>query len=277
MTGEELQRKFGSKYINEKEKALELIAFKRIAKNLSKIVSEYEEAHGGDISTDIALRFFIEDGYVGTNSNTFHKPAVFINDAVFEKYISKRKGKGKPIFFTAGGTGAGKTSSLKFIDRRKMAFSYDSNLAVLEKAITKIDAAKAAGYEIFIAYVHRPMIDAFENGVIKRALSFLNDNEPPRTIPIPAHIKTHVECPKVGLQIYKHYAQYANIDFQVFNNSLEEGKATIVPISFLETQIYNLEDRESLTQQLHDIADKKFKNSEISEKIYQSLINQEKE
>ncbi len=53
----------------------------------------------------------------------------------------------------------------------------------------------------------------------------------------------------------------------------EEGKATIVPISFLETQIYTLEARESLTQQLYDIADKKFKSSEISEKIYQSIIN----
>lgn len=270
---EALQKQFGSKYIQESEKAVELLAFEKILKNQAKLIEKYEELYYGDISTDIALRFFIPDGYEGTNSNVFHKPSVFLNNLIFERYISNKKGIGKVVFFTAGGTGAGKTSSLKALDRSEVAFSYDSNLAVFDTAVKKIDAVLEAGYEVFVAYVHRPAVNAFAEGVVKRALSFLDDGEPPRTVPIPAHVKTHVQCPLVALQIYEHYSGHPKLNLVVYDNSYKEGEAAVVSIPFLEGQLYTKEAQELLTQKLYAIADEKFKKNEISDKIYKSFID----
>ncbi len=269
----ELQKQFGSKYIKESEKAIELLAFEKILRGQANLIEKYEELYGGDISTDIALRFFIEDGYEGTNSNVFHKPAVFLNNSVFERYISNKKGKGKVVLFTAGGTGAGKTSSLKALDRSGVAFSYDSNSSVFDTAVKKINAVLDAEYEVFVAYVHRPATNAFSEGVITRAISFLYDGEPPRTVPIPAHIKTHVQCPLVALKIYEYYKGHPKFNLVVYDNSYKEGEAAVVPIHFLESRLYTEEAQELLTQKLYGIVDEKFKKNEISDKIYKSFID----
>jgi len=80
------------------------------------------------------------------------------------------------VLFTAGASGAGKTTALKSIQSLKNTAEnshivFDGTLAKYDSAVSKIDQVLESGKQVAVAFVDREPVDAFENGVLPRAVS----------------------------------------------------------------------------------------------------------
>lgn len=136
----------------------EALNIPRVAKSLG----------GRMLSTDIARELSEDYRKDRSLSGAVNEPASWFIKQLYEQRV-KEAPPGETVIFTAGGTGAGKTTSLSHPDLRPLINSallvYDTNMRSLSSAIDKIEKALAAGNDVAIVYVHRDVVDALVHGV----------------------------------------------------------------------------------------------------------------
>ena len=270
-TGTQLQEELGDKALSDDFKAIEGRAFDLIAKNKDKLIKEYIDKFGKIVNTDKASELFPEYVEDRTRRIAVHEPAGVIKRAIFDKYLTENKGQGNNIVrFTAGGTGAGKTSAIDNMPALNAMYKnspivVDTNLANIKSAVRDIEKALDAGYFVDIDYTLRDPIDAFVNGALPRAM------KTGRVVPVEVHVDTHLGSRKVILELLEKYKEVPQIKIRLVNNNFGKNKARIVAkgkptIDILKKEVYN---KEELIKQLNVNLKEEFNKGTISKTVFE--------
>jgi broad specificity phosphatase PhoE len=235
--------------------------------NYEEARAKYLKKFGNVINTDNA-RELSPDYEANRNelSSAVHEPASAFVKRVYADLL-KQKPESGIVLFTAGGTGAGKTSAIENSDAvNKLShdadITYDSNMNGATSAVNKIDQALASGRKAVIAYTYRDPIDAFENGVIPRMKRI------GRSVPIEEHINTHKGSLEAIPQLAEYYKDNPNVEFINIDNSKGRGKAEVVSFGDIEKKAYFGND---VKDKLYESADQKLAAGDITQSEHNGL------
>lgn len=193
-----------------------------------RIAETYPDLKTFFVSADDAK--YVIPNYKGEIAASYHEASSGFAKAIFDEYMEKAKAQGKiRIAFTAGGTGAGKTTAL--IGQRPEEFSeygvvYDTNLTG-DGGVKKVELAFKNGFRVNIHYVYRDVVDSFIEGVIPRVRT------KNRIVAINEHIKRHAEVlPTIDKLTEKFSDEFKVGDLQVFYNDNTHGKGGALEVEF---------------------------------------------
>lgn len=245
------------------------------------------DAHGVDtqggkvLSTDAARELSPE--YAASKDTRsalaaeVHEPAsAFVKKYYAEKLQEAPKEGEEPlVMFTAGGTGAGKTSAIESIpavkdmaDRAQIV--YDTNLNNFDSAKGKIDQALEAGKQVHIAYVYRDPEEALTEGTLPRAEKY------GRTVPIENHVETHAGAYETIQKLQDHYAGQVMADgkpavtFDIIDNTHGKGGARLSSMEDLAGQRYNVPEED-----LRNAVEGEYQAERISDRVRQGTLGEE--
>jgi hypothetical protein len=207
----------------------------RLRNDYAGAVAEYatlKDSHGGTVlNTDVARELSPDYLKDRTRSADVHEPAsAFIKRLYAERLAAPTPaGHERRVLFTAGGTGAGKTTAVAGLAGKGQPaeLTYDTNMNGMASAVQKIDQALQAGREVRIAYVYADPLQAFEQAM-SRAMNQKGNFGSGRTVPIVEHVKTHVGVSKVIRDIADRYRNDLRVDFKFVDNSRGRGNAVEV-------------------------------------------------
>lgn len=251
--------------------------FERRLQNYEQAVADYAklpDAGGGKVlNTDTARELSPDYLANRTRSAAVHEPA----SAFIKKlYAQKLKEAPKPgelplVLFTAGGTGAGKSSAIKGLDavsrvKDQAQIVYDTNMNKFDSAVSKIDQALAAGKVVRIAMVVRDPVDALINGALPRAEGQAKQFGSGRTVPINEHVKTHIGAMEVVPRVAKHYADDPRVQIVVIDNTQGRGKQAERDLPWLESLRYN-----DVEQQARAALEREREEGRISDATYEGF------
>lgn len=243
----------------------------RVDTDYTGVVAEYNalpETKGGQvINTDIARELSPE--YRGDRSR-----AAEVHDAAsnFTKRLYADKlaapvapGKAPVVVFTAGGTGAGK-SSVAAVTGPMMDTAdivYDTTMSTFKSGDEKIQQALASGRSVTIAYVYRDPVEALTGGALPRAM------DSGRTAPLDVLQKSHTGARKVIDQLAAKYAGDERVTIIAIDNSRGRGNAAVVALD----QIPQINDT-GLGEKLNEALENAYATGTISEQVYRGTVPQ---
>jgi hypothetical protein len=213
------------------EEEVERRAWEAIRNNLPALVEAYKRKFGTEIGTDNAREIVSAEYAASTEARTrwsraTQKPAGALSDHLFEDALRNPDPSRPPVvIFTAGGTGAGKTTSLAFDPEiSDVQFVYDSNLGGKKSSVRKIDAARAAGNQVQIIFTHRDPVEALTGGVLPRAM-----NEG-RAVDLEAHARMYRDSAENFGYLIRKYSADPNVIFWAFDNTSGPGATRRMPL-----------------------------------------------
>ena len=182
-----------------------------------------------------------------TYAAAVHEPSSAFIKKMFIDDLNELVAQGKQpdVFFTAGGTGSGKSTAIKDVPRVQALYDradiiYDTNLNKIKSAVDKFNEIFNRNGYIDIAYVHRSPLEALVVGSLPRAMRF------GRTVPMSEHIRTHVGAPETLQKIKKMYENDPRVAIAVINNTRGKGNAVEIPdkqlLDFIKQVKYNETD-----------------------------------
>jgi hypothetical protein len=250
--------------------------FERLANDYTGLASEYAalpSTNGGRIlNTDDAREMSPEYRADRTRSADVHEPSsAFVKQMYAEKLSQPTPpGMDNTVLFTAGGTGAGKTTGLQMAREvsptiRDAEMVYDTNMNSFDSADKKIDQALKAGRKVGIVYTYRDPVEAMEGGALKRASRMEAEMGTGRTVPIDEHFKTHMGSRDVMDRLQSKYGDDHRFHMMVIDNSRGPGNANVV--SGLD-KLPRL-DHNEVRKGLSDALEKAYRSGSISQAIYE--------
>jgi hypothetical protein len=199
-----------------------------------------------------------------------HEPcSAFVKNLYAEKLAEPiPEGQTNTVLFTAGGTGAGKTSSLRgnkdLSEMRDEAhIIYDTNMRSLKSAEKKIQQALEANHVVQVALIDRDPYDALVKGVLPRA------EHKGRTVPIASHEETHRDAVRTVDELRKKYARNPKVQFIAIDNNHGPGGARAVPFDKLPKHEANMEKMRLAVQRAYNAG-------EISARVYHGVLGDER-
>ena len=250
--------------------------FDRLANDYPGLASEYAalpSTDGGRIlNTDDAREMSPEYRMDRTKSADVHEPSSAFVKQMYADRLSKPTppGMDNTVLFTAGGTGAGKTTGLQEAQKvsqgiRDAEMVYDTNMNSFDSADKKIDQALKAGRKVGIVYTYRDPVEAMEGGALKRASRMEAEMGTGRTVPIDEHFRTHMGSREVMDRLQEKYGDDHRFHMMVIDNSRGPGKAAVV--SGLD-KLPRL-DHNEVRKGLNDALEKAYRSGSISQAIYE--------
>lgn len=253
----------------------------RQLRNFQRAVADYtqlKDSKGGKIlNTDVARE--LSRHYLGdsTLSAAVHEPASWFIKKLYTDELAQapREGELPLVLFTAGGTGAGKTTAVDTIPEMKALSDqaqiiYDTNMNTYASAKNKVEQALDAGKQVHIAVIQRDPVDALVNGALPRAMRQEKEFGSGRTVPIVEHVKTHLGVTSTIKQLQKDYAGDSRVQFSLIDNSRGKGEAVVVPMSSLHELDYTRTESAVSTA-----LEKEHDSGKISDAIYKGFKGHE--
>jgi hypothetical protein len=207
-----------------------------------------------------------------TRSADVHEPSSAFVKQMYAEKLSKDTPPGKEnmVLFTAGGTGAGKTTGLQEASKvsdgiRNAEIVYDTNMNTFDSADKKIQQALKAGRNIGVVYTYRDPVEALENGALKRASRMEAEMGTGRTVPIEEHFKTHAGSREVMERLQDKYGDDHRFHMMVIDNSRGPGNASVV--SGLD-KLPKL-DHTAVRKGLNNALENAYRTGKISQAIYE--------
>jgi hypothetical protein len=248
--------------------------------NHAAAVEEYAtlpDAKGGKVLNVDTARELSPD-YLSdrTKSAAVHEPASDFIKRVYAEKLAQIQ-PGDRVVFTAGGTGAGKSSAISALPEMKEVSDgakiiYDTNMSSFESSRKKIDQALAADADVVIAMVQRDPVDALVRGALPRAMRQEGEFGSGRTVPIEEHAKTHRGAAEVIPQLAEHYADDPRVVFHVIDNTRGPGKAALGDMSLLRNTDYN-----GVEGKLNEALKAEYQAGRISESVYRGFAGADRE
>ena len=214
---------------------------RRLVEDPDQLVRDYaalDDADGGrTLNTDTARELSPEYLSDRTRSADVHEAASDTVKLMYERKLAQPTPEGfdNTVLFTAGGTGAGKTTALAA--RGEAAGNpeiiYDTNMNTLSSAVDKIEQALAAGRDVDIVYVYRDPVDALVNGAIPRAERQVKKFGTGRTVPLREHARTHAGVRPTIEAIAARYADDPRVRVAAIDNSGGKGQQKLVDLASL--------------------------------------------
>jgi hypothetical protein len=230
--------------------------------------SKIPDTMGGKIlSTDVARELSPDYLKDRTLSADTHEAASSFIKALYREKLAEPPGKNAVVVFTAGGTGAGKTSAL--IDSYGIQFAdlvYDTNLNG-SSSLKKIMQALDSGRNVQVMYVYRDPVDAMRHGALIRAEGQAKKFGSGRTVPVSAHVETHVEVLGSVRGLIKHFAGDDRFSVKTFDNSFGKGNAREVDIDSVKDLQYDVVNKDVI----HTI-EEAYQHGEISAQTYKGFL-----
>ena len=242
----------------------------RLDKDYPTLVADYaklKDAEGGKVlNTDVARELSPDYVKNRTLSANVHEPASAFVKRLYAEKLAQPAPEGSSIMFTGGGTGAGKTSSLKmYPDIAKNAeMIYDTNMNKLESAQQKIDQALKAGRKVDLIYTYRDPVEALVEGSLTRAMRMKGDFGSGRTVPLKEHLRTHTGSRDVMEQLQSAYADNPNVRIGIVDNSFGRGNQRISSLQNLPKI-----DPVELEKRLKEALETQYKLKKIDKDIYE--------
>ncbi len=230
----------------------------------------HAETKGGRIlNTDAARELFPEYAADRTLSAQVHEPAsTFVKNLYAEKLSQPTPaGLNSKVVFTAGGTGAGKTTAIRRASQdasdalNKAEMVYDTNMNTFKSADDKIQQALKAGRDVQIFYTYRDPVESLTEGALTRASKMEKNFGSGRTVPLSEHLKTHVGSQKTIKELAAKYKNNSNVDIRAVDNSKRPEDVKYMDIKDIPT--FN---EKELRKKLNEALEKS--KSNISEAIY---------
>lgn len=253
--------------------------FGRLQTDYPGLVQQYQQLmesdEGRTLNTDVARELSEHYRADRTKSADVHEPS----SAFVKKYYADKLAQPTPkdrhatVVFTAGGTGAGKTSGMemaKKVDPRlgKAELVYDTNMNSFDSADKKIRQALDAKRKVDIVYTYRDPVEALENGALKRAKRMEETMGTGRTVPLSEHMKTHLGARQVIEQIAAKYRNNPQVQIRVIDNSRGAGKAQLSSLDKLP----KLKENE-VRKGLQDALERAKKSGAISDAVYRGTAD----
>lgn len=233
-----------------------------------QLIADYHKQFPNNtlLNTDNVREVYKPQGYNRVNSALFRERSSALSDKIFHEDLSKLQ-PGDNYLFTAGSSGAGKSTALAsdpFILKDVKAgldgnFSSDSSLKKLDQVIAK-------GANARIAYVYRDPLEAWNNGVLRRAANPENG----RVVPLDVFLKNLENSRNKVLEAYQKYGD--KVDIQAFDNSTHGVRIVSDPIEFLKNIHYNMSDVKS---ELIKSTEERIQNGTLSEEAGKALLGNE--
>jgi len=127
------------------------------------------------------------------------------------------------VMFTAGGTGSGKTSTIRNADGAKLfrdaQIVFDGTLHDHNDGTKLIDQALAARKRVVVVAVYRDPVEAFGNGVVPRGLRL------GRPVPPVEHARSHNGIREALPRYITRYRDNPKVQFVRIDNSRGPGRA----------------------------------------------------
>lgn len=258
--------------LSPEQRAVERRAKAQVQADLEGQVAAYKrlrDSEGGKvINTDIARELFPDyKGAREIHSPSVHEPASAVVKEVYARALQEPDPNGlNMVTFTAGGTGAGKSSALGAVELSSHIVQasqvvYDTNLSNARSAISKINAAIAAGKQVNIMYVGADPEVAFRRA-LTRAMKI------GRTVPLPDHIATHKGSADAMLALQEHYRGNDKVQFVFLDNSSRgKGEVSIIAPERAPAYLRSI-NFDNLEARLKEVLDAEYKAGRISEKVY---------
>ncbi|WP_045764611.1 zeta toxin family protein [Xanthomonas albilineans] len=208
--------------------------FDAAAAEYAALTGKFDSRGGVVLNTDLAREMSPEYRADRTRSADVHEAA---SDFVKEMYRRKLEaptpaGLDPVVLFTAGGTGAGKTTGERAIAAAGAIghpeIVYDTNMNRLESSDKKIQQALGAGRKVKILYTYRDPVDALTNGALPRAMRMAAEHGTGRTVPLAEHAKTHQGAYRTIKALAEKYRTDDRVEFFYFDNSRGKDQGTFV-------------------------------------------------
>ena len=255
---------------------IEAAYFDRLSNDYTGLAAEYASLPSTDggriLNTDDAREMSPEYRMDRTRSADVHEPASAHAKQLHAGRLPRDTPPGKEnmVLFTAGGTGAGKTTGLQEAAKvsnniRNAEIVYDTNMNTFDSADKKIQQALKAGRNIGIVYTYRDPVEAMENGALKRASRMEAELGTGRTVPIDEHFKTHAGSREVMERLQEKYGDDHRFHMMVIDNSRGPGNATVV--SGLDK--LPKFDHTVVRKGLNDVLENAYRSGKISQAIYE--------
>jgi heavy metal sensor kinase len=252
------------------EAALEQRASDLVRQNAAALAEEYTRRFGNEIGTDNA-REIVSPEYAASNeartqwSRATQKPAAALSDCLFEQALQHPDPeKPRVVVMTAGGTGAGKTTALRANpDLSDAQAIYDSNLSSKKSSVARIEAAKAAGNQVEILFVHRDPVEALTGGVLPRAM------DEGRIVDLEAHARMYRDAAENFGYLVRRYSRDPEVRFRAFDNTRGPARGRLVPVEETARIRYSTSE---LRPKLRAALEKEYSDGRISKPVYRATL-----
>jgi hypothetical protein len=265
----------GSTVIREIEDRLR----KKLDSDPLAAINEYnlipDTNNGKVLNTDIARE--LSEDYLKDRSlsASVHEPSsAFIKKRYAEMLDEAPKaGEDAAVLFTAGGTGAGKTTGIGgIVDTNQYQIVYDTNMSTLSKAEKKIEQALNAGKDVDIVMVYREPSEAFQNGSLKRAIRQTKEIGTGRTVPIDSHIKAHKGSLETVVELNKIYKDNPRVAIKVIDNSRGKGNQAMIDVEQLEG--LKASDYDKVKRDILEMLEGAYERKEITAETFRGFKGQ---
>lgn len=223
-----------------------------------------ESAGGAILDTDLARELSPDYRADRSRAAEVHEAASAFIKQLYAAKLARPTPPGKApyVLFTAGGTGAGKSSAMALLSEvvEGAEIVYDGAMAKLESAVQKIEQALAAGREVRMVYVYRDPVEALAGGALPRAMAT------GRTAPLSALYETHTGSRRVLGELMARYAGDPRVEFVAVDNSRGAGNAAVVAFDAVPQVSDN-----GLQEKLNETLEAEFQAGRISETIYRAF------
>jgi hypothetical protein len=261
-----------------------------LEKHTDEAIARYTKKYGKEINTDNARELSTDYAPGGVDaddqatraartkwSSAVHEPSSAFTREIYRRALTKipPPNQRKQVIFTAGGAGAGKTTSIQQIPGLTQAVEageiiYDTTLSSLKTSTERIGQAISAGRMVSIIFVYRDPIDSFVGGILPRA------ERTGRILPLEAFLDTHIGAAAVLAKIAEAHRDDDRVAIAVIDNSRGRGKAAPSDIGFVKSAAakYRRDElREALLSALETAYEKGKRGQKegISESIYRGI------
>lgn len=227
----------------------------------NSLVEEYIQKYGSHVNADNGMSMF--KGYNGTNTLDYSKAGGNLAKLAYNRLLTDHINDGnKTVLFSAGGTGSGKSTAVRD-EASDYAVRFDSTMSDYKRAEGNIKKALDKGYAVDINYVYRDPIEAYTNGVLRRYI----DGEA-RTVPIKAHINSHIIARETVLNLAKEFKDNPNVHINIYDNNGALGEAKQVDLAFLKDKEYN---KDELTKKLYEYTKDQYTKGNLTKEQYNAL------
>jgi hypothetical protein len=261
--------------LSPEAQAVEVRVVEQVEQELDGLVEQYLERFRVVVGTDLARELF-SDYTASLQSRlqfalAIQRSAAYVADEVYKRILSG------PVLgdalFTAGGTGAGKTTAIRTSSQTsglisEAAIVYDSNFNSLSSAKAKVTLALEVGLRVIVIFVHRHPVEAYLEGVLPRSLV------EGRTVSIEGHLRMHRDSLKTFLRCQRFFAENPQAAFLVLNNTGHEAEAFPSDIAYLKSVQY---PQEELFNAIKEGLDHAYSQGKISEALYVASCGHESE
>ena len=223
------------------------------------------------LNTDEARELSPEYRADRTKSADVHEPSSALVKKMYAEKLSNPTPAGldNTVVFTAGGTGAGKSTGLSVMEGvnptiRDAEIIYDTNMNGYDSAKKKIDQALKAGRKVSIIYTYRDPVEALEKGALTRASRMEKQRGTGRTVPLDEHFKTHVGALETMKRLQDEYGNDHRFSMMVIDNSRGKNNARLVSGLDKLPKI----DHSKVRQDMEGVLENAYRTGQISEAIY---------